>query len=139
MLSGVVIEAGLVAMLRALGTLVAVSWTWYLLLIGIGALNMLVGNLMAFATETGQAASSIFQCCPNRLYALGLGIAFYSGQPDGAQGSLFHLLNHGMMKGPGISVGRSDYCMLCILRAGSWTLIDRRFVRRCGGVTLLRL
>jgi len=30
---------------------------------------------------------------------LGLGIAFYSGQLDGAQGSLFHLLNHGLMKG----------------------------------------
>jgi formate hydrogenlyase subunit 3/multisubunit Na+/H+ antiporter MnhD subunit len=30
---------------------------------------------------------------------LGLGISFYSGNSAGAQGSLFHLFNHGLMKG----------------------------------------
>ena len=99
MLSGVVIEAGLVAMLRALGTLVAVSSTWYLLLIGIGALNMLVGNLMALQQKQVKRLLAYSSVAQIGYMLLGLGIAFYSGQPDGAQGSLFHLLNHGMMKG----------------------------------------
>src|SRR5690606_23352581 len=50
MLSGVVIEAGLVALLRALGPLVAVAGsaeTWGILLAAFGAANMLIGNLMA--------------------------------------------------------------------------------------------
>jgi formate hydrogenlyase subunit 3/multisubunit Na+/H+ antiporter MnhD subunit len=47
MLSGVVIEAGLVAMLRALGVLSATSTAWGALLLMFGVLNMVVGNLMA--------------------------------------------------------------------------------------------
>jgi formate hydrogenlyase subunit 3/multisubunit Na+/H+ antiporter MnhD subunit len=30
---------------------------------------------------------------------MGLGIAFYAGESAGAQGGLFHLINHGLMKG----------------------------------------
>ena len=99
MLSGVVIEAGLVAMLRALSTLVAVSSSWYLILIGIGALNMLVGNLMALQQKQVKRLLAYSSVAQIGYMLLGLGIAFYSGQPDGAQGSLFHLLNHGLMKG----------------------------------------
>ena len=47
MLSGVVIEAGLVAMLRALGALHLVTVSWGAAAAGFGAINMLVGNLMA--------------------------------------------------------------------------------------------
>ena len=99
MLSGVVIEAGLVAMLRALSTLVAVSSSWYLILIGIGALNMLVGNLMALQQKQVKRLLAYSSVAQIGYMLLGLGIAFYSGQLDGAQGSLFHLLNHGLMKG----------------------------------------
>ena len=99
MLSGVVIRAGLVAMLRALSALVAVSSSWYLILIGIGALNMLVGNLMALQQKQVKRLLAYSSVAQIGYMLLGLGIAFYSGQLDGAQGSLFHLLNHGMMKG----------------------------------------
>jgi proton-translocating NADH-quinone oxidoreductase chain N len=99
MLSGVVIEAGLVAMLRALSALVAVSSSWYLILIGIGALNMLVGNLMALQQKQVKRLLAYSSVAQIGYMLLGLGIAFYSGQLDGAQGSLFHLLNHGLMKG----------------------------------------
>jgi proton-translocating NADH-quinone oxidoreductase chain N len=99
MLSGVVIEAGLVAMLRALSALVAVSSSWYLILIGIGVLNMLVGNLMALQQKQVKRLLAYSSVAQIGYMLLGLGIAFYSGQPDGAQGSLFHLLNHGLMKG----------------------------------------
>ncbi len=48
MLSGVVIEAGLVAMLRALGSLPGGhGQSGAVLLLAFGAINMLVGNLMA--------------------------------------------------------------------------------------------
>ena len=99
MLSGVVIEAGLIAMLRALSALVAVSSSWYLILIGIGALNMLVGNLMALQQKQVKRLLAYSSVAQIGYMLLGLGIAFYSGQLDGAQGSLFHLLNHGLMKG----------------------------------------
>lgn len=99
MLSGVVIEAGLVAMLRAVGSLVGVSSSWYLLLIGFGLLNMLVGNLMALRQKQVKRLLAYSSVAQIGYMLLGLGIAFYSGQIDGAQGSLFHLLNHGLMKG----------------------------------------
>jgi energy-converting hydrogenase Eha subunit H len=47
MLSGVVIEAGLVTMLRALGVLTGTAETWGMLLLAFGALNILYGNLLA--------------------------------------------------------------------------------------------
>ena len=47
MLSGVVIEAGLVALLRAAGSLRRAHAVWGSVLLRFGALNMLLGNLMA--------------------------------------------------------------------------------------------
>ena len=99
MLSGVVIEAGLIAMLRALGALLAVTASWPLLLIGFGALKMIVGNLMALQQKQVKRLLAYSSVAQVGYMLLGLGISFYSGNPAGAQGSLFHLLNHGMMKG----------------------------------------
>jgi formate hydrogenlyase subunit 3/multisubunit Na+/H+ antiporter MnhD subunit len=47
MLSGMVIEAGLVAMLRALGCLPGSHAAWGAVLLFFGGLNIVVGNLMA--------------------------------------------------------------------------------------------
>ena len=47
MLSGVVIEAGLIALLRAVASLSGVTLSWGVLLMAFGALNMLAGNLLA--------------------------------------------------------------------------------------------
>ncbi len=99
MLSCVVIEAGLVAMLRALGALFGASSSWYLLLVGFGALNILVGNLMALRQKQVKRLLAYSSVAQIGYMLLGLGIAFYSGQVDGAQGGLFHLFNHGLMKG----------------------------------------
>jgi proton-translocating NADH-quinone oxidoreductase chain N len=99
MLSCVVIEAGLVAMLRAVGALFGASSSWYLLLVGFGALNMLVGNLMALRQKQVKRLLAYSSVAQIGYMLLGLGIAFYSGQIDGAQGGLFHLFNHGLMKG----------------------------------------
>ncbi len=99
MLSCVVIEAGLIAMLRAVGSLMASSSAWYLLLIGFGVLNMLVGNLMALRQKQVKRLLAYSSIAQVGYMLFGLGIAFYSGQIGGAQGSLFHLFNHGLMKG----------------------------------------
>ena len=99
MLSGVVIEAGLVAMLRALGALFSVSASWPALLIGFGAVNMLAGNLMALQQKQVKRLLAFSSVAHVGYILLGLGISFYSGTSAGAQGSLFHLFNHGLMKG----------------------------------------
>jgi len=99
MLSGVVIEAGLIALLRALAALYAMTSEWPVLLIGFGALNMIVGNLMALQQKQVKRLLAYSSIAQIGYMLLGLGIAFYSRQAGGAQGSLFHLFNHGVMKG----------------------------------------
>jgi proton-translocating NADH-quinone oxidoreductase chain N len=99
MLSGVVIEAGLVAMLRALGALSAVTTSWAAILVGFGAVNMIVGNLMALRQKQVKRLLAYSSVAHVGYMLLGLGISFYSGEAGGAQGSLFHLFNHGLMKG----------------------------------------
>jgi proton-translocating NADH-quinone oxidoreductase chain N len=99
MLSGVVIEAGLIAMLRALAALAGVSPSWGDLLMGFGALNMLVGNLMALRQRQVKRLLAYSSLSHLGYILLGLGIAAYAGEQAGAQGGLFHLFNHGLMKG----------------------------------------
>ena len=99
MLSGVVIEAGLIAMLRALAALFAVSASWPILLIGFGVLNMTLGNLMALRQKQVKRLLAYSSVAQVGYILVGLGISFYSGNTAGAQGSLFHLFNHGLMKG----------------------------------------
>ena len=112
MLSGVVIEAGLVAMLRVLAALSSASSAWYLLLIGFGVLNMLVGNLMALRQKQVKRLLAYSSLAHVGYMLLGLGITFQTGLAEGAQGSLFHLLTHGMMKGLAfLSAGALLYCL----------------------------
>ncbi|MFM8322880.1 MAG: complex I subunit 5 family protein [Chloroflexota bacterium] len=105
MLSGVVIEAGLVAMLRALAPLTGVGGqgfpaaTWGGLLIGMGALNMIVGNLMALRQVQVKRMLAYSSLSHMGYMVFGLGVAIYAGQAAGAQGGMFHLFNHGLMKG----------------------------------------
>ncbi len=99
MLSGVVIEAGLVALLRSLGALTGVSDSWGTLLMIFGAFNMLLGNLMALRQTQVKRLLAYSSLSHMGYMLLGLGIALYAKETAGAQGSLFHMLNHGMMKG----------------------------------------
>lgn len=99
MLSGVVIEAGLVAMLRTLTALAAVTPSWYLLLMGFGVVNMIVGNLMALRQKQVKRLLAYSSVAQIGYMLAGLGITFYTSNAGGAQGGLFHLFNHGMMKG----------------------------------------
>lgn len=99
MLSGVVIEAGLIAMLRSLSALAGVTFLWGPVLMGFGALNMLVGNLLALRQKQVKRLLAYSSLTHVGYMLLGLGVAIYAGQFNGAQGGFFHLFNHGMMKG----------------------------------------
>jgi proton-translocating NADH-quinone oxidoreductase chain N len=99
MLSGVVIEAGLVAMLRSLGCLAPTGATFGALLLAFGALNMIVGNLMALR-QTEVKRMFAYSSVSHMGYMLvGFGVAVGYGVVNGAAGGFFHLLNHALMKG----------------------------------------
>lgn len=102
MLSGVVIEAGLVALLRALGPLVAVAGsaeTWGILLAAFGAANMLIGNLMALRQKQVKRMLAYSSLVHMGYMLTGVAVALLAGEAAGAAGGLFHLLVHGLMKG----------------------------------------
>lgn len=100
MLSGVVIEAGMIAMLRSLGSMpgdgVAI---WGGLLMGFGALNMLVGNLMALRQTQVKRLLAYSSLSHVGYMLLGFGVAAAFQSPDAAAGSFFHLVTHALMKG----------------------------------------
>ena len=99
LLSGVVIECGLIAMLRAVGALQEVSAAWGAILLMFGILNMVVGNLMALRqTEVKRllAYSSVAQV---GYMLIGFGIAAAYGLANGAAGGFFHIFNHAVLKG----------------------------------------
>ncbi len=99
MLSGVVIETGIVALLRALSVMANVSSAWGALLLAFGAVNMLVGNLLALRQTQVKRLLAFSSLSHVGYMLLGLGFAVSFGQPDGAQGGAFHLLTHAAMKG----------------------------------------
>ena len=112
MLSGVVIEVGLIAMLRALSVLTGLGESWGGLLLSFGALNIVYGNLLALR-QTYVKRMLAFSSLSHVGYMLmGFGIALTSGVELGAQGAFFHLFNHMLMKGLAfLSVGALLYAM----------------------------
>lgn len=113
MLSGVVIEIGLIAMLRALAVLTGFTSSWGLLFLTFGALNILYGNLLALRQTVVKRMLAYSSLSHIGYILLGLGIALYSGASLGAQGAFFHLFNHMLMKGLAfLSVGALMYGML---------------------------
>ena len=99
MLSGVVIEAGLVAMLRSLGCLAPVAGTWGALILAFAALNMIVGNLMALRQTQVKRMLAYSSVSHMGYMLIGFGVAVGYGITNGAAGGFFHLVNHALMKG----------------------------------------
>ena len=99
MLSGVVIEVGLIAMLRALSVLSGLSLSWGILFMAFGAVNILYGNLLALRQTVVKRMLAYSSLSHIGYILLGLGIALYSGVALGAQGAFFHFFNHMLMKG----------------------------------------
>lgn len=99
MLSGVVIEAGMVAMLRSVGVLNTLTLDWGPIILGFAALNLLVGNFMALRQTQVKRLLAYSSISHMGYILLGIGFAVTFSNQDGATGAFFHLLNHGMMKG----------------------------------------
>jgi len=118
MLSGVVIEIGLIAMLRALAVLTGFALSWGILLMAFGALNIMYGNLLALRQTVLKRMLAYSSLSHMGYILIGLGIALYSGIGLGAQGAFFHVFNHMLMKGLAfLAVGALMYGML--LKNGS--------------------
>lgn len=102
MLSGVVIEAGLIALLRAVSPLLgegdSVARFGQLLLL-FAALNMLLGNLLALKQTQVKRMLAFSSLSHMGYMLLGFSVAAYTGQAAAAQGGMFHMLSHGLMKG----------------------------------------
>ena len=112
MLSGVVIEIGLIAMLRSLAVLTGSTISWGILLMVFGAMNILYGNLLALRQTVVKRMLAYSSLSHIGYMLLGLGIALYSGISLGAQGAFFHLFTHMLMKGLAfLAVGALMYGM----------------------------
>ncbi len=108
--AGVVTQAGLIALLRTLAPLA--SFANLLLICGI--VNMVVGNLLALRQRDLKRLLA-YSSLPHVGFILfGIGVGLSTGTPDGIQSGLFHLLNHGLMKG------------LAFLAAGALLLVLHR-------------
>jgi proton-translocating NADH-quinone oxidoreductase chain N len=100
MLSGIVIEAGLIALLRSVGALSAVSSSWGVIILIFGAINMIVGNLMALRQNQVKRLLAFSSVSHIGYMLVGLGVAVLgSGSVEAGAGAFFHLINHAMMKG----------------------------------------
>ena len=99
MLSGVVIEAGLVAMLRTLGAMPGSFSAWGALLLFFGGLNIVVGNLMALRQTQVKRMLAYSSLAHMGYMLVGFGVAIGFGLVDAAAGGFFHLINHALMKG----------------------------------------
>jgi proton-translocating NADH-quinone oxidoreductase chain N len=98
LLSGIVIEAGLLALLRALAALTAVSLSWGWLLLVFGAVNLCAGNLLALRQSEVKRLLAYSSVAQLGYMLIGIGIGVTSGEVGGAQGGLFHLITHAAMK-----------------------------------------
>lgn len=100
MLSGIVIEAGLIAMLRTLGLLANVQNAhWGEILLAFGCLNVLVGNLMALRQKEVKRLLAYSSVAQVGYMMIGFSISILSKVFVGAGGGFFHMLTHAMMKG----------------------------------------
>ncbi|NPV56848.1 MAG: hypothetical protein HPY76_09310 [Anaerolineae bacterium] len=124
LLSGIVIEAGLIAMLRVLAAIADVSNMWGVLLMAFGAANMLFGNLLALRQQQVKRLLAFSSIAQVGYMLAGFGMAFSFGNLNGAAGGYFHLLTHALMKsaaflaaggllyGIHLSMGRHDSLVL---------------------------
>ncbi|MCL4868656.1 MAG: hypothetical protein KJ063_06805 [Anaerolineae bacterium] len=99
MLSGVVIMAGLIALLRVLTLLAGDGPIWGWLLLGFAAANITLGNLLALRQTQVKRLLAFSSLAHMGYMLLGLGVAFLLGSRAGAEGSFFHLLSHALLKG----------------------------------------
>jgi proton-translocating NADH-quinone oxidoreductase chain N len=98
MLSGVVIEVGLIALLRALGGIALSGDRWGYLLIGFGILNMIFGNLLALRQHEVKRMLAYSSLSHVGFMLLGFGALISLNGILAGIGAVFHMVTHGLMK-----------------------------------------
>ncbi len=98
MLSGIVIEAGLVALLRSVGCISSTSPLWGVLILGFAAVNIFLGNIMALRQVQIKRLLAYSSVAHMGYMLLGLGIGITFSRGNGSEGAFFHLITHGLMK-----------------------------------------
>ncbi len=102
MLSGIVIEAGLLTLVKSLGMFAVPTGTvvsFGLALAFLAVLTMTVGNLLAVHQTDIKRMLAFSSVAQMGYILLGFGLTFEYGVASGVEGSLFHILNHALMKG----------------------------------------
>jgi formate hydrogenlyase subunit 3/multisubunit Na+/H+ antiporter MnhD subunit len=116
MLSGIVIGAALIALVRVLSALGPAGSSWGGVLMAIAAISMLTGNLLALRQTHVKRLLAYSSVAQMGYVALGLGIALSTGAPAPAAGALFHLSTHALSKGMAfLAVG----ALICVTRPGA--------------------
>jgi proton-translocating NADH-quinone oxidoreductase chain N len=110
LLSGVVTITGLIALLRVLAALTEAMASWGVLLMVFGALNMLVGNLLALPQTRVKRMLAYSSISHTGFILMALGIGIYAGTDAGMRAAMLHLLIHGIMKAMAfLAVGSVTY------------------------------
>lgn len=97
MLSGVVIEMGLLTMLKALMVLPLAGVGLVLAIMAV--ITMTVGNFMALVQTDIKRLLAYSSVAQIGYILLGIGIGMHYGLASGMTGGLFHIMNHAFMKG----------------------------------------
>ncbi len=99
MLSGIVIEAGLFAMIRVLLAVTGKGLDTGLVLIILAVITMFVGNIMALVQTKIKRMLAYSSVAQMGYIVLGIGIGMHYMVPEGFVGGLFHIVTHAGMKG----------------------------------------
>jgi formate hydrogenlyase subunit 3/multisubunit Na+/H+ antiporter MnhD subunit len=99
MLSGIVIEAGLFAMIRVMLYLTTVKVDVGMVLIILSIITMTTGNLMALVQTKIKRMLAYSSVAQMGYILMGIGIGFKLMIPDGFLGGFFHIITHAGMKG----------------------------------------
>jgi len=73
--------------------------SWGVFLLGFGAVNMLLGNLMALRQEQVKRLLAYSSISHIGYILLGIGVAIAFGSQAGGAGGFFHVITHALMKG----------------------------------------
>ncbi len=100
MLSGIIIEAGLITMIKSLAILPGINSGVVLIIFGIA--SMFVGNSIAMVQRDLKRMLAYSSIAQMGYILLGIGLAFMylsTGGDYGFRGGFLHILNHAIMKG----------------------------------------
>jgi proton-translocating NADH-quinone oxidoreductase chain N len=97
-MSAIITVTGLIALLRVLALLSVTLASWGTVLIVIGLLNIVVGNVLALPQTEVKRLLAYSSISHMGYLLLAFGIGLYTGQIATVQAGLFHLFNHGVMK-----------------------------------------